>query len=101
MATQITRAADLPRSGIVVVDFFATWCGPCKRIAPQFESLAKQFPTVKFVKVDIDAVADLADTYQIRAIPTFLVFQEGSQILRVNGADITKIEIQLNKLTGW
>lgn len=101
MATHITRAAELPRSGIAVVDFHATWCGPCKRVAPQYEAMVRQYPTVKFFKVDIDAAADLAEEFQIRSVPTFLVFQNGSVALHVNGADITKVEIQLNKLTGW
>jgi thioredoxin 1 len=101
MTTHITRATELPRSGIAVVDFHATWCGPCKRVAPQYEAFVRQYPTVKFFKVDIDAAADMAEEFQVRAVPTFLVFQNGAPMLRVNGADITKVEIQLNKLTGW
>lgn len=101
MATSATRAAQLPRSGIAVVDFHASWCGPCKRVAPQYDAMVRQYPMVKFFKVDIDAAADLAEEFQIRAVPTFLVLQNGAPTLRVNGADLTKVEIYLNKLTGW
>ncbi len=97
----ITRTAEIPTAGIAVVDCYATWCGPCKRVAPQYEAMARQFPTVKFFKADIDVATELAEHFQLRAVPTFLVFQNGTLVLRVNGADLTKVEIQLNKLTGW
>jgi thioredoxin 1 len=97
----ITRTTEIPTSGIAVVDCYATWCGPCKRVAPQYEMMVRQFPKVKFFKADIDVATDLAENFQLRAVPTFLVFQNGTLVLRVNGADLTKVEIQLNKLTGW
>jgi thioredoxin 1 len=101
MATQITTTAAIPRTGIVVIDFYATWCGPCKRVAPQFDAFVRQFPTVRFIKVDIDTAPELMEAFQIRSVPTFLVLRDGALQLRVNGADITKVEIQLNRLTGW
>lgn len=101
MVKTVTRAADIPMKGIVAVDFFATWCGPCKRVGPQFEAMVSQYPTVTFLKVDIDAAAELADAHAVRAVPTFLVLQDGKVVRRVEGADLTKVEIQLNKLTGW
>lgn len=54
----------------VVVDFYATWCGPCKMLAPVIDALAEKYSDVTFLKVDIDEVSDLAETYWITSIPT-------------------------------
>ncbi|KAF7562236.1 hypothetical protein G7046_g1903 [Stylonectria norvegica] len=71
----------------VAVDFFADWCPPCKVIAPVFESLANKhgIPGVlAFAKVNVDHVQDLARTYRVTAMPTFLFFKDGKQVA-VNG----------------
>lgn len=71
----------------VAVDFFADWCPPCKAIAPVWESLAKQHSVpgiLAFAKVNVDHVQDIARTYRITAMPTFLFFKEGKQVA-VNG----------------
>jgi len=60
----------------VVVDFWATWCGPCKAIAPQFEYAAKEHPNVVFVKVDVDEAEELSDMYKVKALPTFKIFKD-------------------------
>lgn len=62
---------------VVVVDFFATWCGPCKMLAPVFEELAKEMPNVKFFKVDIDESLDLARQYNVSSVPTIKIFRKG------------------------
>jgi thioredoxin 1 len=62
----------------VVVDFFATWCGPCKTLAPRIDKIADQFSgKVKFVKVNIDQSRELADKYNIQGVPTLLFIQKG------------------------
>lgn len=64
----------------VVVDFWATWCGPCKMFAPVLEDFAKSYEgKVKVVKVDVDAEAALAMEYQIMSVPTVMVFQNGQK----------------------
>jgi thioredoxin 1 len=70
----------------VLVDFYATWCGPCKRLAPMVEELAGQFSgRIKFVKVDVDASPDLARRFQIEGIPTLLFFRNGQVADRLVG----------------
>ena len=66
------------KEGKVLVDFFATWCGPCKMIAPVLEDLDKD-PSfdVKIVKVDVDEASDAAMEYRVQAIPTLLLFVDG------------------------
>lgn len=68
--------------GLVLVDFFANWCGPCKMIGPHLEALAKEKSDVKFLKVDIDNHQELKTIYQIKSIPTLILFKDGIEVSR-------------------
>ena len=75
--------SDIP----VVVDFWAEWCGPCKMMAPQFEQAAQQMePQVRFAKLDTDAAQATAARFNIRSIPTVMLFRDGREIARQPGA---------------
>lgn len=67
----------LNAKGTVIVDFFATWCGPCKMLAPVLEKVADKHPDVKIVKVDVDQSSDLASKYGVMGVPTMIVFKDG------------------------
>ena len=74
--------ADLP----VLADFWATWCAPCRRIAPILEDLAAEYEgRLKVAKVDVDANPTLADRYNVRSIPTLAVFKDGVLVERIVG----------------
>lgn len=75
----------LKENGVVVVDFWATWCGPCKMIAPVIEELASDMKDVKFVKVDVDKNPSVANQYRIASIPTIMMFRDGKVVDTVVG----------------
>ena len=70
----------------VMVDFWATWCGPCRMIAPVLEEVAKERPDVTVCKVDVDEERDLALEYGVSSIPTLLVFRDGKVVNQSIGA---------------
>ena len=69
----------------VLIDFYATWCGPCKILSPIVEEVAKENENVKFVKIDIDKTEDIAMQYQVMSIPTLVLIQNGEEKDRVVG----------------
>eukprot|EP00922_Rhytidocystis_sp_ex-Travisia-forbesii_P067929 GHVS01101147.1.p1 GENE.GHVS01101147.1~~GHVS01101147.1.p1 ORF type:complete len:106 (-),score=17.59 GHVS01101147.1:333-650(-) len=84
---------------VVLVDFYATWCGPCKIIAPQLEALEKEFPGVKFAKVDVDELEEVAAKFNITAMPTFIVFKKGQLLKTMVGSSITVVKDFLAQTT--
>jgi len=73
--------------GVVLADFSATWCGPCQAMAPIVERLAARFDgRADVVKIDVDQAGELASTYGVRGVPTFLLFANGQVVERVVGA---------------
>jgi thioredoxin 1 len=77
---------------LVVVDFFASWCTPCKFIAPELLRLEEENPDMVFLKVDIDDNSETAEAYDVDALPTFIFFTEGEKRHAFEGADILQVE---------
>jgi thioredoxin 1 len=73
-------------NGIVVIDFWASWCGPCLRFAPVFEKVSERHPDVVFAKVDTDAEEQLSTQYQVSSIPTLVVYRDGIPVFGQPGA---------------
>ena len=80
MATQALTATNfdtVASDGIVLVDFWADWCGPCKRFAPTYETVSERHPDIMFGKVDTEAEQGLAAQFEIRSIPTIMAIRDG------------------------
>lgn len=77
--------AQLQGSGLVMVDFWAAWCAPCKVIAPMLDRLAIEFPNVRVLKVDAEAHKDILDAYGVRSLPTLQLYRNGSKLDQLTG----------------
>lgn len=80
---------------LIVVDFSATWCMPCKLIAPVFDEMSSpdgEFANVIFVKIDVDEVPELAERFQVQAMPTFLFMRNSEEVDRFSGASVEKLK---------
>lgn len=78
-------------SKLVVIDFYADWCGPCKIIAPKFLKMADEFTDVCFAKVNVDENSDTAEAEDITAMPTFKLYKNGNKIDELTGANEAKL----------
>ena len=74
--TKENFSATIENNDVVIVDFWAPWCGPCRMFAPTFESVAEQHPNVVFAKLNTEDQQELAASFNIRSIPTLMVFRE-------------------------
>ncbi len=80
----------------VLVDFFADWCGPCKMLAPILKDVKKELgDAIKIVKIDVDKNQSIAAKYQVRGVPTMLLFKNGKQVWRQSGVLQKKDIIQI------
>ena len=81
----VTEYEETLKEGTVLVDFFASWCGPCRMIAPILEEISEERVDVKIVKVDVDELPELARRYGIMSIPTLLLFKDGNLVSKTMG----------------
>ena len=84
--TKETFESTVTGEGITLVDWWASWCGPCKQFAPVFESASEQHPDITFGKIDTEAEQELAAAAQISSIPTLMAFRDGILVFSQPGA---------------
>lgn len=77
----------LENNNVVLVDFYAAWCSPCKRLSAELEKLSSSRSNYEIIKVNLDELKDLARRYNINAIPTLVVFKDGQPVDRMIGVD--------------
>lgn len=84
---------------LMVIDFYADWCGPCKRLSPELQKLAEKFPQVKFFKVNVEEQEKLTQEYNISGMPTIVFLRSGSLLETVVGAKLDLIKATLEKFS--
>lgn len=85
------------KNGYVLVDFFAEWCGPCKRFSPTLQKLSTEWKNVSFYKVDVEELTNVTEEEKITAMPTFVLYFKGREVGRVSGAMEEKVVGLLSK----
>ncbi|KAF3553575.1 hypothetical protein F2Q69_00018069 [Brassica cretica] len=85
---------------LLVIDFFASWCGPCKFIEPAFRHMAVKFTDVSFVKVDVDELPEVAKEFNVNAMPTFVLVKNGKEVDRIVGTKQAELENKVTKHRG-
>ncbi len=84
--TKETLQSTIDDNEIVLIDFWAAWCGPCRSFAPTYEKVSEDYPNIVFAKVDTEAEQELAGQFQIRSIPTLVAFRDQIGIFAQPGA---------------
>lgn len=100
--TSLSQFNKLKKNPLLIIDFYAVWCGPCKAISPGFEKLAAQHASsdsIIFAKVDVDKAKDVAQACGITAMPTFQFFKEGNKVDEVRGADVQQLNTKIGYYT--
>lgn len=86
------------KKGLVVIDFFATWCGPCKMIKPFLEEKCQNMPQISFYAVDVDENPELCEREEVSAMPTFKLYKDGKVVETIVGVLKPKLEEAINNL---
>ncbi|XP_004489163.1 thioredoxin H2 [Cicer arietinum] len=84
-------------SRLVVIDFSASWCGPCKIMEPIIRAMANEITDVDFVKIDVDELSDVAQKFEVQAMPTFVLWKERKEIDRLVGARKDELKTMIQK----
>jgi thioredoxin 1 len=96
-ADEFRRAMIDAGDRLAVVDFFATWCTPCQLMIPTLKAIAREFPDVAFYKVNVDTNEDTTETYNVTAMPTFILLRNGQVLDRMKGADAVALRALITK----
>jgi len=89
--------SSIEEDKLTVVDFYATWCGPCKQIAPFVVKLSEEYKDANFLKVDVDELSDVAAEVGVHAMPTFMLFRKGEKVGEIVGANPAALKAAVEK----
>ena len=93
LAAAIKAAGDK----LIVIDFFATWCGPCRTIAPVIDKMVTEYSDVTFIKIDVDENEAVAEEYGISVMPTFIFLKKGQKLGEMTGANEANLKSNVEK----
>jgi len=85
------------REGLVVIDFSATWCGPCRAIAPKFSEFSNKYSNVTFVHVDVDEVSNHPEVQKVSGVPHFKFYKNGSFVTEFSGANASTLQTTIEQ----
>jgi len=85
----------LANDSLVILDCYATWCGPCKVISPMVDQFSETYTSANFYKLDVDKASELAQELGVRAMPTFMLFKGGEKVKEVVGANPTALKVAI------
>jgi len=88
---------DQAEDKLIVVNFYAVWCGPCKTIAPAFSDYSEQYPQALFLKLDVDEFQEIANEVSLRSLPTFQLYKNGKRVENLEGAEKKNLEDAIKK----
>ncbi|PSN48113.1 Thioredoxin-2 [Blattella germanica] len=91
------KLTEIGDQALVVVEFYATWCGPCKQLMPKVELLPQEFPDIHVLKIDVDECEELTVDYSIQAMPTFVFIKKNQTLESFTGANIEQVKKLINK----
>ena len=89
--------AELPDGKLMVIDFTASWCGPCQTIKPKYKAMSDEFTNVLFYKVDVDVNDETAEAEGIQAMPTFKFYKKGVKIDKIQGGNESKLREMIKR----
>ncbi|KAK4268386.1 hypothetical protein QN277_025052 [Acacia crassicarpa] len=93
------KLAEATRDGrTVIANFSAAWCGPCKTIAPYYSDLSEKYPSLMFLLIDVDELADFSTSWDIKATPTFFFLKNGHQIDKLVGANKPELQKKIDAI---
>ena len=98
MATEITELIQIPPNKKVIIDFYATWCGPCARVTPIIDELAEKYENIVFLKVNVDEADEIAAGFEISSLPTFVYLNLGNIVHRIEGANLQEVLTSIERL---
>jgi thioredoxin 1 len=98
MVKLINKLDEISQDKKVIIDFFAEWCGPCKKIAPQYIELSKKYSDIDFFKCDVDENSELSEQFDVNALPTFVLLLNGKVVNKLEGADIEGLKEMIEDL---